>query len=266
MPKKLTTNSKARLDARQDKKPTVKVVRAQKVAANTKASTIKRASTASSSKLSEAGVRVDLFDAKGSKDLSMVLPAVMFGVTPNKKLVAQALRVYAANQRRGTASSKTRGEVRGSTRKIYRQKGTGRARHGGIRAPIFVGGGIVFGPKPRDFGLKLSKNMRRNAFFSALSEKLTQGHIKIVTGMSALQPKTKEFARCLDALSVEKNSGQTLLLVAKSAKTVTQGARNLKAITITYPSTINIFDVMRNNTLVFMKEAVLELIEHFKRN
>ena len=112
-------------------------------------------------KKNTAGLTVDVYDTRGKVVEKMHLPKDIFGVDVNQQLIAQAVRVYLANKRQGTVSTKTRGEVTGSTRKIYRQKGTGRARHGSIRAPIFVHGGLVFGPKPRDYSMKFPKKMRK---------------------------------------------------------------------------------------------------------
>jgi len=129
-----------------------------------------------------AGLKVEVIDTVGKVVETMELPKELFGAKINSVLMAQAVRVYLANQRLGTASTKTRGEVDGSTRKIYRQKGTGRARHGGIRAPIFVKGGIAHGPKPRDYSLLLSKNMRIAALRSALSAKVKAGEVAVIAG------------------------------------------------------------------------------------
>jgi large subunit ribosomal protein L4 len=137
------------------------------------------------------GVKIDVLDLTGKVQTSIDLPAELFGAKVNKQIMAQAVRVYLANQRQGTQSTKTRGEVTGSTRKIYRQKGTGRARHGGITAPIFVGGGIALGPKPRDYGLSLPKKMRRVALASALTSQLNAGKVKVVDGFDTIEPKTK---------------------------------------------------------------------------
>jgi large subunit ribosomal protein L4 len=117
------------------------------------------------SKEANASVKVAIVDVSGASKGNMTLPAEIFGVIPNKALLAQAVRVYLANQRQGNASTQTRGEVVGSTRKIYRQKGTGRARHGAIKAPIFVGGGVAHGPHPHDFGLDFPKKNEESSTY-----------------------------------------------------------------------------------------------------
>src|SRR3989338_5152877 len=131
----------------------------------------------------DKGLVAKVFDTKGALKKTIDLPKEIFGVQENNILLAQAVRVYLANQRQGTVSTKTRGEVAGSTRKIYRQKGTGRARHGSIRAPIFVHGGLVFGPKPRDYSMKFPKKMRKAALASALSSKVNDAQVKVVDGL-----------------------------------------------------------------------------------
>src|SRR3989338_1504391 len=148
----------------------------------------------------ETGLKLSVYDLKGKSVGKINLPKEIFGVKVNDKLMAQAVRVYLANQRQGTVSTKTRGEVKGSSRKIYRQKGTGRARHGSIRAPIFVKGGLVFGPKPRDFGLSLPKKMKKAALFAALSAKLRDGEVKVVQGFEKLPAKTKNVAESLSKM------------------------------------------------------------------
>src|SRR6266404_5428662 len=146
-----------------------------KVAEPTRSASAVNAEVSVSKKTTEkayATVSVAVVGIDGKVSGKVSLPGEMFGEKVNKALLAQAVRVYLANQRQGNASTKTRGEVDGSTAKIYRQKGTGRARHGSKRAPIFVKGGIVFGPKPRDFSLSLPQKMKRKALFSALSAKV----------------------------------------------------------------------------------------------
>ena len=153
---------------------------------------------------------LDFFDTKGKVADTVDLSKEIFGAKINNSLMAQAVRVYLANQRMGTASTKTRGEVHGTTKKVWAQKHTGRARHGSRKAPIFVHGGIVFGPSPRDFSLKLSKKMRRQALFSALSSKLKREEIKGITGFEKLPPKTKVMAAALKSLGTVSYTHLTL--------------------------------------------------------
>src|SRR3989344_6029979 len=139
---------------------------------------VARVRVSSASKTTKKGsLFAPVYDLKGAKSGTLALPKEVFGTKVNNSLMAQAVRVYLANQRQGNATTKTRGEVQGSSKKIYRQKGTGRARHGSLRAPIFVKGGIVFGPKPRDFSLDLPKKMKRKALFSSLSAKAADSEV-----------------------------------------------------------------------------------------
>lgn len=201
----------------------------------------------------EKGVKIPVVGVDGKSAGSVLLPIDVFGVKPNKQLMAQAVRVYLANQRVGHAATKTRGQVEGSTRKIYRQKGTGRARHGAIRAPIFVGGGIVFGPQPRDYSLKFPQKMRRAALASALSLQQSQGNMIVVSGLSDIAQKTKNMAQALSAVGA---TGSTLLVISPDATGVVRAARNLPDTDILPVSDIHTYGVLSHKKIIFMKEAV----------
>lgn len=196
------------------------------------------------------GLSVPVVGVDGKKAGTVSLPETLFAAKINKPLMAQAVRVYLANQRKGTARTKTRGEVQGSTRKIYRQKGTGRARHGAIRAPIFVGGGIVFGPKPRDYHLDLPKKMKRAAIASALTSARAEGKVTIIAGLADLEPKTKYMVKALGA------SGSILLVVPKEADTVVRIARNIDGVDIERMQNLHCYSVLTHQKIIFMKEAL----------
>ncbi|MFN3286745.1 MAG: 50S ribosomal protein L4, partial [bacterium] len=147
--------------------------------------------------------KVAVFSATGEPAGEVDLPEEVFGIRPHAAVVHQALVAQHANARKGTASTKTRGEVEGSTRKIWRQKGTGRARHGDIRAPIFVGGGVAFGPKPRDYSQRLPKAMRRLALRSILSDAAQTGRLVVVEGFGVQEGRTREVAAFLRKLDLE---------------------------------------------------------------
>lgn len=206
-----------------------------------------------------AGLTIDVFNTVGKAVEKMTLPKEIFGTKINKPLMAQAVRVYLANQRKGTSSTKTRGEVEGSTRKIYRQKGTGRARHGGIRAPIFVKGGIAFGPKPRDYSLSLPQKMKKAALISALSAKLSDGEIKILTGLEKIPPKTKEMATVFTSLSLTPKKSSILLVLPEKNDTLTRAVRNIEGVTYMYARQLHTYEILRARTVLFMKEAVMSL-------
>ena len=186
-----------------------------------------------------------------------MLPSEIFGAKINDSLMSQAVRVYLANQRQGTVKTKDRGEVNKTTKKIYQQKGTGRARHGSKRAPIFVGGGLAFGPRPRDFSLNLSKKMKTLALFSALSSKLKDNEIKIVKGLETVIPKTKIMAGVLKSLGIEDK--RILLVMPKAGKeseSVYRASRNIEGVEILSANTLNAYRVLDNKLVLLMKDSI----------
>lgn len=197
-------------------------------------------------------------DGKSAGKIS--LPQELFGAKIRKALLTTALRVYAANQREGKAKTKTRGEVEGSTRKIYRQKGTGRARHGAIRAPIFVGGGITFGPQPRDYSLKFSKKMKRMALASALTSQYQKGLIHIVDGLEKLEPKTKLVARALNALRLAR---PTLVVVTPDARSVVRAGRNIAGVELIAANLLHPYAALSHKTMILTKQSIAVLKETF---
>ncbi len=208
----------------------------------------------------------EVFDLEGKVIEKMSLPEEIFGVKINKVLIAQAVRVYRANQRLGTASTKTRGEVQGSSRKIYRQKGTGRARHGSIRAPIFVHGGVVFGPRPHDYGLNLSQKMKRAALFSALSSKLGNGEIKILQGMEKIEPKTKIFLNVIGKLGLNNDKKKILVIAPSEIENLKRAGRNIEGVTLTVANRLSTYDILNNRQLLFMKDSIEELKKTFLKD
>lgn len=256
--KSLTEKSRSVQAKAGEKKITVKVSKPAKKA-DIKVEAVKKVSTGTNSTYKASIVSV-LGESKGT----MSLPSDIFGIKPNKKLINQAVRVYLANQRQGTSSTKTRAEVVGSTRKIYRQKGTGRARHGANKAPLFVGGGIAFGPKPRDFSLKMPQKMRKIALLSALSEKAKEGAISIVDG--DFSGKTKEVSNLFKKLTLTNKRGRVnrvLLVVPQGTKT-RQGARNVAGVEILDAISLTTYPVVINKNILFLKNAVDELEKKFK--
>lgn len=200
-------------------------------------------------------ISVPVCGIDGKPSGTIALPGELFAAKVNDALVAQAVRVYLANQREGGASTKTRGQVEGSTRKIYRQKGTGRARHGGVRAPIFVGGGITFGPTPRDYHLNLPQKMKRAALASALTSAKAEGKVMIVDGLGGLK-KTKAMASALLANGVKRSA---LLVVGSDALMTTRVSRNIAGLDILSAQNLHAYAVLSHQTLVFMKEAIAVL-------
>lgn len=211
---------------------------------------------ASKQTTAESALSVAVYDASGKANGTVSLPEAVFGAKVNKQLIAQAVRVYLANQREGAASTKTRGEVRGSTRKIYRQKGTGRARHGGVRAPIFVHGGIAHGPKPRDYSLKMPQKMRRAALYATLTLKAQQGAVKVVDGIDTIEPKTKVMATLLAQVAPEAKGKSILFVLGEKQDNVIRASRNIAGVTYDYARKLHAYEVMTNQTVVFMKNAL----------
>lgn len=210
-----------------------------------------------------SALSVTVYDIAGGEVKSMELPTAVFSVEVSKPLIAQALRVYMANQRSGTASAKTRSEITGSTRKIYRQKGTGRARHGDIKAPIFVGGGVVGGPKPKDYSLGMNRGMRLQALFSALSMK---AEAKEIVGLSekGLEKveKTKTVADFLKKLGLAGK--KVTFVMPKMEKTgFLRSVGNIQKITVVDAMSLNTYLILNSNKLVFFESAVDAFKNHF---
>lgn len=195
---------------------------------------------------------VPVFSLTGKEAGTLDLPKAIFGAEVNQVLLAQALRVYLNNQKGHHSNTKTRSEVEGSTRKIYRQKGTGRARHGGVRAPIFVGGGIALGPKSRITIMDLPKKMKKAALISALSQKQLDKTIFALSGLEKATGKTSEIAKLTKALGKK-----SLLIVSESTNEMAKRAsQNLKNVGFVSAEDINTFEVIKAQSLVFTKGAV----------
>lgn len=192
------------------------------------------------------------------------LPESIFGQSINEKLVAQYVRVYLHNQRQGNANTKTRSEVVGSTQKIWRQKGTGRARHGAPKANLFRGGGVTFGPKPKDVSMSMNKKQKKQALFSTLSQKATTGNIRIVDAKEfGATPKTKMMTTLLNAMKVE---GKALIVLPKlESSAVVKSMRNIKNIEMVQATTINAYEVLNHKELIFFDDAVTVLATHFEK-
>jgi large subunit ribosomal protein L4 len=241
-------------------KKAVKTVKAVKAPVKTE----KVAATVAVAKpAAKKSVSLDVYGVDGKVSGKVSVPAEMFGDKVNKTLLTQAVRVYMANQRQGNASTKTRGEVDGSTAKIYKQKGTGRARHGSKRAPIFVKGGVVFGPRPRDFGLSLPTKMKRKALFSALSAKVQDKTLTVVEGFEALDAKTKKFVGALVKLGLTDKKQNLLLVTDSKAVKVKRAGQNVPGVLFAGATRLNAYEVLRSKRLVIMKEALEEMEKTF---
>ena len=186
----------------------------------------------------------------------MELSDNVFDTTVSESLLYDVLKAQLASQRKGAASSQTRAEVSLSKRKIYKQKGTGNARHGSRRAPIFVGGGTVHGPKPRDFSYRPPRKMRLGALKGALSLKLREGQLLVVQDFELAEIKTKKLAEVLDKLEV---NGSALIVDAKENEKLRLSARNLQGHSVLPPEGVNLYDLLRHEHLVLTQTAVQAL-------
>jgi len=217
-------------------------------------------------------LKVDLYTINGTKSGQIELPKEIFGAKINQPLMAQAVRVYLSNQRQALARVQTRSEVNRTKAKWFRQKGTGRARHGARSAPIFVGGGKAHGPTgEQNYCLKMSKAMKKKALFSALSAKLKDKEIIIVKGMEKVEPKTKKMSKIIENLkisrgagsgSARKNSKLTLILPQK-LDNVTRAARNIPKVNLIKAALLNTYEVLNGGKLIFMKESIDKLKQTF---
>jgi large subunit ribosomal protein L4 len=200
-----------------------------------------------------AKLKAQVIDATGKKTGDRDLPEALFGGEVNVPLMHQVVTAQRAGIRSGTASTKTRSEVRGGGKKPWRQKGTGRARHGSIRSPIWVGGGAVFGPKPRSYEQRVPKKMRANALRSALAAKALDNCIWVLDGFT--EAKTKTAAACLKAAGVE---GKVLIVVNaddENSGIVHKAFRNLATSAFSYDRSLNVHDLLRADAIVFTDKA-----------
>lgn len=204
---------------------------------------------------------IKVYKQTGAEAGTMTLNDSVFGVEFNEALVHQVVVAQLNNKRQGTKSTLTRTEVRGGGIKPWRQKGTGRARQGSIRAPQWTGGGVVFAPKPRDFSQKINKQMKRGALCCALSGKVADEGFVVVDEIKLAQAKTKEMVKVLDALKIDK---RVLLVVTDADEAVVRAANNIPSVTTISTSLINVYDVMANEKLVITKEAVKKIEEAYK--
>ncbi len=190
---------------------------------------------------------VDVVDSKKKKVGSVELPNEVFGCKPHGPLVHEAVVMQRACDRQGTASTLRRGEVSGSGKKPWKQKHTGRARAGSLRSPVWRHGGTVFGPKPRSYAFGMPKKKYRAALQSALSAKLSEGNVVVVSELAIAEAKTKLLANVLAQLGI---SGSVLLVIADPASNVVQAGKNLPNVTVLRPEELNVYDVLRCNSLV----------------
>lgn len=206
-------------------------------------------------------MKLTVTDLKGKNQGQLQVSFAMVENGSGTQAVHDSVVAYKAAQRMGTACTKTAGEVAGTNKKPWKQKGTGRARAGSFRSPLWRGGGVVFGPKPRDFSKKVNSKTRHLALRKALSERLKAGDVIVVDDFNLSSPKTKEFVSVLAALNIE---GTALLVAAQPEKNLQMAARNVPGMEITTGQTLNTYQVLRSDKLVFSRAAFEQVGERLK--
>ena len=200
---------------------------------------------------------VGLFNKEGNKIEDIQLNDNIFAVEVNADAMHQVVVALLANKRQGTQSAKTRAEVRGGGIKPWRQKGTGRARQGSIRAPQWIKGGVVFAPKPRDYRMSIPKSMRRVAMLSALTSKVQNDEMVVLDSLTLEAPKTKEIVKMLNAFNAKK----TLIVTAEANETVYKSARNIEGVAVLPVNNINVYDLLKYSKVIMTKDAVSKIEE-----
>ena len=204
--------------------------------------------------------KVDILNIKGENVGSLELNETLFNTEISELAVYEVVKNQLANKRQGTQSAKTRSEVRGGGRKPFRQKGTGRARQGSIRAPHYTGGGIVFAPKPRDYSYKIPKKMRRKALYSVLTSKVNENELIVLDELKLDSYKTKEANEILNNIKADKKA---YIVIAENDDKIYRSFRNIEGCNVEKANLINVYDLLRHNKLVITKDAISKLEEVF---
>jgi large subunit ribosomal protein L4 len=199
-----------------------------------------------------------VYDQTGARVGEVELAAAVFGLTPHTAVLHEVLTWQLAGRRRGTHATRTRGMVARTTRKLYRQKGTGRARHGARGAPLFVGGGIAFGPQPRDHAYRLPRKVRRLALRSALSAKAADGKIAVLDRFDLEEPKTRALAACLRAIGAE---GSVLVVTAAPHPVLERSAANIGRVRVLPAAGLTVHDILASDRLLIAREALDRITE-----
>lgn len=199
---------------------------------------------------------VPVYDIEGRQTGEIMLSDEVFGVPVNRTLLHDAVTLQLSARRLGTAKAKTRGEVRGGGRKPWRQKGTGQARQGTRRSPLWTGGGIIFPPQPRKYGFRMPRKARQLALKSALSSKVAEGELFIIEGLHFDEPKTKSMAGILVKLN---SADKTLVVLAERDENVAKSARNIPGVTTLLPEGLNVYDILNHDRLLLARDAVVKV-------
>ena len=205
--------------------------------------------------------QLEMLNMQGANAGQIELNDEIFAITPNEACVHAVVKNYLANQRQGTQSAKTRGEVRGGGRKPFRQKGTGNHRQGHSTDPSQVGGGVVFAPKPRSYRYTLPKKVRRLAMKSVLSDKLATKNLIVLDALTFEAPKTKEMIKVLEAIKADKKA---LVVTATKDENVVKSAANIPGVRTALATTMNVYEILNANSLILTKEAVEFIQEVYK--
>ncbi len=202
--------------------------------------------------------KVNVYNMLGEQVGEIELDENVFGVEVNQHVVYEVVKNQLANKRQGTQSAKTRAEVRGGGRKPWRQKGTGRARQGSIRAPHFTGGGVTFAPKPRDYSYSVPKKVRRLAMKSALTSKVLNNEIIVIDEINFEAPKTKDMANFLTKINADKKA---LIVIGEKNENVIKSANNIPNVQTALVNTLNVYDILKYNSFIITKDAVRKVEE-----
>ena len=202
--------------------------------------------------------KVNVYNMSGEQVEELELSQDIFGVEINQHAVYEAVKNQLANKRQGTQSTKTRAEVRGGGRKPWRQKGTGRARHGSSRSPIWAGGGVTFAPKPRDYSYKIPKKIKRIALKSVLTSKLQNNEMIVIDEIKFDMPKTKDMVELLSKVNADKKA---LIVLDSNDKNVIKSANNIPNVATASVNTINVYDLLKYNSFIITKDAVRKVEE-----
>lgn len=202
--------------------------------------------------------KVTMLTMAGAEAGTIELNDAIFGIEPNEYAVHAIIKNYLANQRQGTQSAKTRGDVRGGGRKPFRQKGTGRHRQGSTTDPTQVGGGVAFAPKPRSYRYTVPKKLRRLAMFSALSSKVAENEIIVLDKLEMDEPKTKDMLKVLEAVKAQKKA---LIVTAENNENVIKSANNIPGVRTTTVGQMNVYEIINHGSFIITKDAVAKLEE-----
>lgn len=205
-------------------------------------------------------MQVEIINKENKKVGKADLPDDIFGTDVKKGLLHEIVRNHLANKRQGTASTKTRGLVRGGGRKPYKQKGTGRARAGSNRSPLWKGGGTVFGPQPRDYSYRIPKKVKWAALSSALSAKFADDEVTVIDSINITEPKTKQVREFLDGIGI--NSG-VLIIIPEKNEALELAARNIPKVNVARVNELNVYSILSHNRLLIVKDAVEKMKETF---